>query len=212
MNELTDLANKFGSDKGTSHHQALDYMPLYEQYFHLHGFHKDSHLKILEIGTNKGASLRVWAEYFINAKVVGIDITTKYEDEVLLNHPNISHLVVDQGNRHDLHDFLRSEKFDIIIDDGSHEQYDQQVSLGYLFHNLNKNGLYVIEDLITGENWWDHNTYNKKRIKTTKSVVRELEQTFHLESSAMLEDEISYIKANYSYCHYCYLELGLLMD
>ncbi len=203
MSELTELANKFGSDKGTSHHhQALDYMPLYEQYFQLHGFTRDSKLSILEIGTNKGASLRTWAEYFPNASVTGIDITTKYEDETLLAHPNICHLIANQGDREELRSVLQNSKYDIIIDDGSHEQYDQQTSLGYLFSHLNKNGLYVIEDLITGDDWWDGKVYNKKHIKPTKSVIKELEQTFRLESSAILDSELDYFKANYGYCHY----------
>ena len=40
---------------------------------------------------------------------------------------------------------------DIIIDDGGHKMSHQQLSLKYLFKNLNPNGYYIIEDLHTSQ-------------------------------------------------------------
>ena len=49
---------------------------------------------------------------------------------------------------------------DIIIDDGSHFQYDQMTTLGHLFPHLEPQGIYIIEDMCTatdlntGSDWW----------------------------------------------------------
>ena len=92
--------------------------------------------------------------------------------------------------------------FDIIIDDGSHDQTHQQVSWGVLFGFLRRGGLYVIEDIITGENWWDGSLYNKDCIIPTRGIVQILEQTDKLESPVMEDHESQYILDNYSYCEY----------
>lgn len=177
--QLSQLAAKFGSDK-----LALGYMPLYAEHFQRFGLTPDGVRNVLEIGTNKGSSLRVWAEFFPNAKVHGIDITRMYEVPDNLNHPNIQTHLVNQGSSSELHAFSQYAvggiEFDLIIDDGSHDQYDQQLSLGMLFAKLRKGGLYVVEDLITGEDWWDGNTYNKRRVRATKTIMQEFEQTGRL--------------------------------
>jgi hypothetical protein len=57
-----------------------------------------------------------------------------------------------RGDQGDVEDLLRvvaqCPKFDIIIDDGSHASYHQQVSLKNLFPFVASNGLYIIEDLL----------------------------------------------------------------
>lgn len=207
---LTGLADQFGSDKGIQHASALNYMPLYAEYFARHGFDRSKPLRILEIGTNKGASLRTWAEYFPNAKVYGLDITRQYEIAHLLEHANIKTAIADQGNRDAIRSALRNsfyledtDLFDLIIDDGSHEQSDQQISLGYLFtHWLRSGGLYVVEDLITGENWWNGNIYNKKGILATRNVLQIMQQTGGLDSPVMMTHESDYIRLNHAYCEY----------
>lgn len=205
---LDDLAKNYGSDKASGPGNNA-YMNLYNQYFERQGFDREKVQHVLEIGTNKGASLRTWAAFFPNARICGIDITRMYEIPELLDHDNIHTDIVDQGNGEALFDYALGEQFcvnpdgfDIIIDDGSHDQTHQQVSWGVLFGFLRPGGLYVIEDIITGENWWDGNLYNKGRIMPTRAVVKTLEDTGKLESSVMSLEEKEYILANYSYCEY----------
>jgi len=204
--ELEDLAREFDTDK-----RAKDnaYLPLYLEYFERQGMKRDEPLQILEIGTNKGSSLRMWAEYFPNARVCGVDITREYELPDMLDHPNIHTQIVDQGDRGALFDYAIAEEvcvnpdgFDIIIDDGSHDQTHQQVSLGVLFGFLRRGGLYVIEDVITGENWWDANLYNRERVTPTRGVLQTFQQTGKLESSVMTQDEIRHIGDHTEYCEY----------
>lgn len=197
--QLNQLAAKFGSDKFD-----LGYMSLYAEHFERCGLTPNSVKNILEIGTNKGCSLRMWAEFFPNAKVHGMDITRVYEDQDKLNHPNIQTHITNQANKTELESFAQfaipTTEFDLIIDDGSHDQYDQQLTLSVLFNKLRYGGLYVIEDLITGEDWWDRHTYNKRRIRPTRTVMQELEQTGKLPIDFMNGKEI---EAQIRYCEYC---------
>jgi predicted O-methyltransferase YrrM len=200
LDELKEFARQFQTDK-----LELGYLPLYLEYFKRQGIERDAPLKILEIGTNKGSSLRTWAEYFPNAEVHGIDITTCYEIAHLLKHDRIFTTIADQGNRKEL---LRAIDefgigiFDIIVDDGSHDQAHQQISLGALFPFVRKGGLYVVEDLITGQPFMDGNTWNKSKITPTRNILQIFEQTGRLLSPVMEDEEIKHIKHTYRYCEY----------
>jgi len=195
---LVELAVQYGSDKA-----QLGYMPLYEEHFQRFGLSADNVRNILEIGTNKGSSLRIWAEFFPNAQVHGIDITRQYEIASNLDHPRINTHLLNQGSKSELEAFVdhvvKDTKFDIIIDDGSHDQYDQQLSLSMLFGSLRNGGLYVVEDIITGENWWDSNLYNKRRIRPTRTIMQEFEQTGRLPEGFLNGKEI---EAQTAYCEY----------
>lgn len=195
---LAQLANQYGSDKA-----SLGYMPLYEEYFKRHGMTPESVKSVLEIGTNKGSSLRMWAEFFPNAEIHGIDITREYEIADNLNHPRIHTHLLNQGSKTELDSFvnyeLKGKKFDIIIDDGSHDQNDQQVSLGMLFGCLRSGGLYILEDIITGENWWDGNLYNRSKIQPTREVLQEFSRTGRLPKDFLNGSDI---EENSQYCEY----------
>ena len=195
---LIELANKYGSDKA-----SLGYMPLYEEYFKRHGFTPENVRNVLEIGTNKGSSLRMWAEFFPNAMIHGIDITREYEIASNLDHPNIKTFILNQGSKSELEAFtdhaIGKVKFDIIIDDGSHDQSDQQTSLSMLFGHLKHGGLYVVEDLITGECWWDGRLYNRKKIQPTRNVLQEFQRSGRLPQDFPNGFEI---EQNHKYCEY----------
>lgn len=195
---LAQLANQYGSDKA-----SLGYMPLYVEYFARHGLTPENVKSVLEIGTNKGSSLRMWAEFFPNAEVHGIDITRQYEIASNLDHPRIRTHLLDQGSKSELDAFvhweLRGKKFDIIIDDGSHDQNDQQVSLGMLFGCLRKGGLYVLEDIITGEDWWDGRVYNRRKVQPTRELLQEFSRTGRLPKDFLNGSDI---EENFQYCEY----------
>lgn len=86
----------------------------------------------------------MWLDYFPKAKVYGFDI----DDFSRVRLPRTQIFRGDQGSVEDLLKIIgQCPKFDIIIDDGSHASYHQQLSLKILFPHLASNGLYVIEDL-----------------------------------------------------------------
>jgi Methyltransferase domain len=103
--------------------------------------------KVLEIGILRGASLRMWRDYFPNATIHGFDLNAlagPLPDRIHLHQG-------DQANRDSLRRLLQTtgSDFDLIVDDGGHTMEQQQVSLGVLFPHLRPGGLYALEDLHT---------------------------------------------------------------
>nr|WP_295769971.1 hypothetical protein [Rhodoferax sp.] len=155
--ELTRLANLFGSDKGDAVLCAHGYTRVYAALLeHV----RDQPIRILEIGLVHGQtqdsmrgrlgetgcpSLRMWAEYLRAATIFGFDI----EDFRSLSEPRITIFQGDQSRPEDLADLVAQTggAFDIIIDDGSHASHHQQIALAQLFTHLAPGGLYCIEDL-----------------------------------------------------------------
>ena len=134
---LDELAIKYGTDKSSKCH---NYTAVYGQIFD--GIRNEP-LKILEIGIATGASLRMWLDYFPNAKIHGIDTTLEHLQVV-----NNERLTLHIGNQTD-RDFLDTIgiDFDIVIDDGSHRVEDQIFTFKHLWPNTRL--VYVVEDVYT---------------------------------------------------------------
>lgn len=147
MKLLTSLANKFGTDKGSKFGECHNYTEFYDEFFQQ--FKNQEEINILEVGVLNGTSLKMYNEYFNGrCNIYGLDIDNKS----YLNTANIKTFIVDQGSPEQLDNFkqiIGDTKFDIIIDDGSHQLRHQQLTL-YKFHDLLKpNGIYILEDLHT---------------------------------------------------------------
>ena len=143
---LTQLAIKHGTDKWGLHF----YTPVYDELFREIRLKE---LKILEIGVGGygyknfgGESLRMWADYFPNSRIVGIDI--EYKELKLPANVHYEHgSQVDTG-------FLdrvarKYGKFDIVVDDGSHRPDHVIASFQFLFPRMAERGFYVVEDTQT---------------------------------------------------------------
>ncbi len=149
MKRLTELANKYQTDKGTEFAEAHGFTEFYEPYW-LNYMDKED-LTILEIGVYWGSSLKMINEFF-NGKceIYGIDIN--FSDCCEFDEENIHVHVCNQGSEKSIKKFLKDigeKKFDIIIDDGSHEYSDQMTSLYYFKDYVKEGGIYIIEDLHT---------------------------------------------------------------
>lgn len=146
LDPLTQLAVKHGSDKFGSHL----YTPIYHQLF---GHLRLRPLRFLEIGiggydmpTAGGLSLRMWAEYFPNAQIVGLDIHPKN----LAIAPYVHTVAGSQSDPNVLAKLVQEfGSFDIIIDDGSHCAPDAKASFLFLYPRMTANGIYVVEDVQT---------------------------------------------------------------
>jgi len=106
-------------------------------------------LRVLELGIYKGDSIRHWADYLPQARIVGLDTNPKIPG---LDNEQI---VTYQGEQQDraLLDKIAAEHgpFDIIIDDAAHVGQFARISFWHLFeHHLKPGGLYFIEDWGTG--------------------------------------------------------------
>ena len=101
-------------------------------------------------GYKPGGSLRSWREFFPNAIIYGIDIQP---DTQFFDEERIVTFLCDSTDQFQVDQFMRAiqhEKFDIIIDDGSHRLDDQVATLRHFFKFLGNNGTYVIEDIVYG--------------------------------------------------------------
>ena len=66
---------------------------------------------------------------------------------------NVNVVKANQSNASEIEEFAKKcGSFDIIIDDGSHNPKDIISTFEILFHHLNENGIYVIED--TQTSYW----------------------------------------------------------
>ena len=158
MNRLTEIANQYNTDKGTN--------AVCDNGFKGHGFTEFyyDHIKhlnkptILEIGTWKGASTKMFNEFFnYECEIYCIDIDPTRDVSNLGD--NVHFYVVDQGNEEQLRNFVKEMgdiKFDIILDDGSHQIYHQMLTYSILRKLLKKDGMYIMEDLHTSftESWF----------------------------------------------------------
>jgi len=150
MDPLSELARKYGSDKGGDHLIAGDTCHRYTEAYHeLFKDRREDVKNVLEIGVNYGCSLRMWRDYFSNAMIFGLDSN----EACLFAEEGIKCFAADQYNEQDLLDVMKklgNQKMDLIVDDGSHEPAHQIFSAQVLLPFLAKNGYYVIEDLTIG--------------------------------------------------------------
>lgn len=103
---------------------------------------------MIEIGVAFGSSIKMWDEFFNNkCKIIGID---KFENSFKrseLENNNVRILIGDQGDRNFLEQNLSENRYDLVIDDGSHKYNDQMASFLQIFPYVSYGGLYVVEDL-----------------------------------------------------------------
>jgi hypothetical protein len=147
---LREIALAQGTDKEGAH----SYADAYERHL---GHLRDRAITLLEIGIGGyadpgrgGASLRMWKQYFPQARIVGLDI----EDKARLTEDRITILQGDQGDRAFLEQLgSRYGPFDVVIDDGSHRCKHVITSFEVLFPFVRDGGVYAIEDLQTS--YWE---------------------------------------------------------
>jgi hypothetical protein len=155
--DLTELFNKYGSDKSLS---GYDYY--YKQLFKKF---ENKEIKFLEIGLGTlmndipstfignrthfpnfkpSGILYVWRDFFKNGTIHGADVA---EDCMLENESNIKTFLFDSTNKNETDDVLKDELYDIILDDGLHTSNGQLLTLQNFFGRVKENGLYIIEDI-----------------------------------------------------------------
>lgn len=190
---LTELADKSGSDKGFSKHL---YTTVYQEIV------KPEKVKhLLEIGLlchadqkslgggnsfDIAPSLEMWCEYLPNAEIFGFDI----QDFSKAKGNWKAFIQGDQSKREDLDKILEKQKhFDVIIDDALHASKHQQITFSYLFKNVNSGGFYIIEDL-------HYQPEGEGDEIKTQVLLKELASTSKWKSKHSTKDEASYIEKN----------------
>ena len=170
---LTDLADKFGSDKGSGKHRYTELYNLLFQPF------RDQPIGFLEMGLQIGGpelgqhadrattdlpSVRMWLAYFSQAKINGLDVS----DFSWFKHDRFTFTRCDMDKRENIAAAARDlPPLDIMLDDASHASHHQQNAFLELFPRLNAGGIYIIEDLR-----WQPEAYETPGITRTADLFQ----------------------------------------
>lgn len=147
MSNCLSVRESFTVDQIKSSDKWESYFSVYENFFHRF---KSDPVCLLEIGIQNGGSLEAWGKYFEAARlIVGCDIDLNCS-HLSYGKSNTS-VVVGDANDKGVFDcvvsLLGNEKFNIIIDDGSHTSKDIINCFCKYFSVLDDDGVYVVEDL-----------------------------------------------------------------
>lgn len=154
MTELSKIAQKYLTDKGTTYYHSHYYTEIYDDYFQQFK-NENRKINILEIGVQCGYDLLMINEYFEgNCEIWGLDIDLS---NLQIELPSNIHVIeMNAADINELNNWYKSNEynniytlpyFDIIIDDGSHQSNDILQSMIFLHDKLSKNGIYIVEDL-----------------------------------------------------------------
>jgi lipopolysaccharide biosynthesis protein len=128
--------------------KGLDKWSLYlDEYENIFSMYKSMKIKVLEIGVQNGGSIELLSSYFTNYElIIGCDIDPKC-GELRFNKDNIEIVVGNACDDFIVKRIVDKNKFDIILDDGSHDSKDIILAFLKYFPYLNVGGVYVIEDI-----------------------------------------------------------------
>ena len=164
LGEIALLCDKYGSDKGSfkeGNHPYCWRPHTYSQVYEVMFREKRYSIKnVFEcgIGTNNtsipsnmtangklGASLRMWRDYFVNAKVYGADI----DQGCLFEEDRITTGWMDQLSSSAIDAYFKDKnvEFDVMVDDGLHTAEAALSLLKSALRYLKSGGVYIIEDL-----------------------------------------------------------------
>jgi hypothetical protein len=165
---LTQLANKFETDKGNAEkselswgkdwpdHVCMGYAETYEKYM---SPLRETPVKFFEIGICDKrfpyASPKMWLSYFKNIDLYCVDnfwgnYLKDKEDEVkMINGWGVNFIYADQGNFCDWNELKQQcpNDFDFFVEDGSHWPNHMIVSLWQARDLIKSGGYYFMEDL-----------------------------------------------------------------
>ena len=155
---LCDIGKKYDTDKSSQRSNVTNvrhchpYTLFYDSLFNMK---RKERYNIAEIGILDGASLLMWKEYFINSTIYGFE----YNNELIkkFNNKNknkdiiISHINV-TSQQSITNAFSNNIKYDIIIDDSTHQFEDQIRIISNVYQYLKPGGILIIEDIFKSYN------------------------------------------------------------
>ena len=141
---LISLVNNSKTDKNTRH----SYLPLYEL---LLIDKKETALNVLEIGIDRGGSIKLWSDFFTSATIYGLDImpnrkvwrNIKNKENIIL-YTSTDAYNADFFNSHFLYQNIT---FDVILDDGPHTLESMQQFIKLYSQVMATDGILIIEDI-----------------------------------------------------------------
>lgn len=142
---MNDLEKYFLNNTGNIIDKWKHYFEIYDR--HLSKY-RGTDVHIMEIGVYHGGSLQMWKYYFgPKAKLYGVDINPNCKK---LEENQIQIFIGDQEDREFLRTIVKNiPNIDILIDDGGHKMKQQKSTFEELFNHIDRNGIYICEDLHT---------------------------------------------------------------
>ena len=211
---LNELFNYFETDKGSAvknpYSKNIDdsnknlighgYAKFYELHFN---YFKNKEIKLLEIGTWKGASVASFYYYFNKAIIFCLDRNYKFQ----FKSNRINFFYCNTRNSDDLKKFedllinKKSENLDLIIDDASHIYSDMLNNFKSFFKKVKSGGFYVIEDF----NHYKYYSY----LNDSSFNSLEIEEIFKLLKSKQFFESDNLDKDFQKYCFNNILEISV---
>jgi hypothetical protein len=172
---LTNLADRFNTDKNRHTGNRHAYARVYDRLlsgrrFSLRRLMEIGLCRVLADGQTETPSVSLWQSFFPFCQVFGVDLTDFSE----FNNERFKSFICDQSKLDDLHRVatkLEPGSLDVIIDDGSHASFDEQLTLREFFPLLAEGGWYFIEDLD-----WQPPDEDTGKITLTKNLLREIQR------------------------------------
>jgi hypothetical protein len=140
-----DLHRYFLNNGDQVLHKWFHYFDIYERHFERF---RDRPIRMLEIGVFGGGSLKMWQSYFHpESTIVGIDIRAACKAYA---GGNVHVMIGSQDDAGFLQKVMRKHgPFDIVLDDGSHQNAHVIKSFEVLYPHLRDTGVYMVEDAHT---------------------------------------------------------------
>ena len=183
---LHELGLKYHLDKAYAHEYTLEFYPR-----HLEAIRETAKL-IVEVGVWDGGSLRMWSEYFEQARLLGIDINFS---RIKAPIPRCNLRYADQSKPEDLKiafSDISNDSVDMIIEDGMHTSRCQQICFGFLFPFVKPGGRYIIEDLQSSVSW----PGEKDEQMNSLEMLRNMQHSGEVDSTHMTTEQKLYIRDN----------------
>ena len=107
--------------------------------------YKHDNLLLIELGVFSGASIMMWADYFKNGTVLGVDKNKKC---LALKGDNYTCIQKDLSLPYVLKE-LANFSPTIVVDDASHIWSHQIMALQFIFPKMPSGAVYILEDINT---------------------------------------------------------------
>jgi cephalosporin hydroxylase len=147
-----------------------DYLRFYEREL---SKWRDEPICFLEIGLNKGASVKLWLEYFTRATVYGVDIN-EFKNEAGIE--NLERFIFLQGDQSDEifwnNNFDLLPRFHVVIDDGCHFSGPIHAAFKCLWPRVKSGGYYIVEDITEVRNPDSHTPGFPDQIQFVEDFIK----------------------------------------
>jgi hypothetical protein len=143
---LHELAKKYRTDKSMLGHGYVNtYAMLFDPLRH-------TVRNITEVGVFNGNSLPMWADYFADARIWGIDIKVSEAARSFTKAWDRIHIFQGSSQDPETPARLRLEPntMDLVIDDGDHSWQGNKLTIEAMWPLVKPGGFYIIEDVATG--------------------------------------------------------------